>query len=279
MYISTEAPLPTSRLKQILAAHPVFRSHEAPPTLSRILGIQTPDLESQEHIITYQLPIAIARHDVGLVVIDSIAANYRAERSGSSAPAALAERSGQLSRLGSQLQELARRFNCAIVLSNQVADRFAPVPSMPPSSASRLEIATSSSPQPPSSIPQQVRSFNPLTLDHQLRFFSGWGSHPNLSHHNLKSPSLGLVWANQLACRLVLLKDASPAQGIGGSQSRETLGGESADWTPMKWRRWLKVAFAAWADATEGADEDVEFEIWAGGVRSVKLLDEGPVKY
>ncbi len=47
----------------------------------------------------------------------------------------------------------------------------------------------------------------------------------------------------------------------------------------MKWRRWLKVAFAAWADATEGADEDVEFEIWAGGVRSVKLLDEGLVKY
>lgn len=214
------------------------------------------------------------------MVIDSIAANYRAERSGSSAPAALAERSRHLSRLGAQLQELARRFNCAIVVSNQVADRFAPVPPMPPSSASRLEIATSSSPQPPSSVPQQVRSFNPLTLDHQLRFFSGWGSHPhpNLSHHNLKSPSLGLVWANQLACRLVLLKEASFAQAIGGSQFRAELGGARADWTSVKWKRWLKVAFAAWADATEGADDGVEFEIWAGGVRSVKLVDEGPAE-
>ena len=233
------------------------------------MSIQTPDLESQEHIITYQLPIAIARHDVGLVVIDSIAANYRAERSGPNAPAALAERAGHLTRLGSTLQGLARRHNCAIVVANQVADRFAPVPSVRASSTTRSDVATSSPYQPTSSLPQQVHGFNPLTFDHQLRFFSGWGSDPTSSHHNLKSPSLGLVWANQIACRLVLVKEASHAEEAGGPLSREALEDQRADWTPRGWRRWLKVAFAAWTDATEGADENVEFDIWAGGIRSI----------
>lgn len=272
LYISTEAPLPTSRLKQMLATHPVFRSYKAPPTLSKILGIQTPDLESQEHIITYQLPIAIARHDVGLVVIDSIAANYRAERSGSNRPAALAERSGQLSRLGSQLHDLARRFNCAIVVANQVADRFAPVQSVSQSSAPNSDVATSSPHQPSSSIPhQQAWGSNPLTLDHQMRFFSGWGSDPTCGQHNLKSPSLGLVWANQLACRIVLLKEASRLESIAGALSHGVNEDGRADWIPRRWRRWLKVAFAAWTDATEGIDEGVEIEIWAGGIRGVDV--------
>lgn len=45
----------------------------------------------------------------------------------------------------------------------------------------------------------------------------------------------------------------------------------------MTWKRSLKVAFAAWADITEG-DEDIEIEIWAGGVRRVKLITEAHVE-
>lgn len=270
IYISTEAPLPTSRLQQILAANPILQSHQAPPTLSQILSIQTPDLESQEHIITYQLPVAIARHDVGLVVIDSIAANYRAERSGSHEPAALAERSGQLSSLGSQLRELARRFDCAIVVSNQVADRFVAIPPTLSSAAANSKAATSSPYQPSSSLPQQqVHGFNPMTLDHQIRFFSGWGSDPTSSCHNLKSPSLGLVWANQIACRLVLIKEASRVEESRGRLSQASYEDERADWTPIHWKRWLRIAFAAWTDSTEGLDQGVEFEIWAGGLRNL----------
>ena len=279
IYISTEAPLPTPRLKQILSTHPVFQAHEAAPSLSKILGIQTPDLESQEHIIAYQLPIAVARHNVGLVVIDSIAANYRAERSGQHAPAALAERSGQLSRLGSQLQGLARRFNCAIVVSNQVADRFAPVPCASALSAANANPATSS-PRLPSSPPpqQQASSFNPLIFDHQLRFFSGWGSDPQSTPYDLKSPALGLAWANQLACRLVLVKTASHEGGSRRPPSKGVSKQERADWAPRHWRRWLNVAFAAWTDTTEGADEGVEFEIWAGGIRSMSATTTQYIK-
>ena len=261
-----------------MTAHPIFQSHNAPPSLSRILGIQTPDLESQEHIITYQLPIAIARHNVGLVVIDSIAANYRAEGSGSHEPAALAERSGQLLKLGSLLHKLARQYDCAIVVSNQVADRFAPIPFSPSSTASKPRDITSSPSQPPSSLSQpQTHVLNPLTLDHQLRFFSGWGSDPNSDYHNLKSPSLGMVWANQLACRLVLIKEASRLETSRDSAATKSIQDERADWVPQRWRRWLHVAFAAWADTTEDAGEAVEFAIWAGGLKSVKSETKQPM--
>ncbi|KAL8831477.1 MAG: hypothetical protein Q9191_000849 [Dirinaria sp. TL-2023a] len=272
VYISTEAPLPTSRLTQILTSHPVLRAHSSPPTLSQILGIQTPDLEAQEHIITYQLPIAVARYNVGLVVIDSIAANYRAEHSGPNAPAALAERSGQLSKLGSQLRNLARQYDCAIVVANQVSDRFAPVTIVSPSSAPKSIIATSSPHQP--SIfgsQQQPVAFDPLTLDHQIRFFSGWGSDPNGTQHNLKTPSLGLVWANQIACRIVLSKQECESGRIKHSVSCDTSEGMRADWTPRSWRRWFSIAFAAWAEATAEHEEGVEFEIWSGGIKSIGL--------
>lgn len=55
------------------------------------------------------------------------------------------------------------------------------------------------------------------------------------------------------------------------SSSWEDGDGERADWTPFSWRRWLKVAFAAWVEPTEGADEDVEFKIWAGGIKSINV--------
>ena len=255
-----------------MTSHPILRAHSSPPTLSKILGIQTPDLESQEHIITYQLPIAVARHDVGLVVIDSIAANYRAERSNPNVPAALAERARQLSKLGSQLRNLARQHNCAIVVANQVADRFAPLTSWPSSSAPKSIMASSSPHQPSiSGSQQQPIPFDPLTLDHQIRFFSGWGSDPNGTHHNLKTPSLGLVWANQIACRIVLSKKEHESARTQNSMPYGTSEGVSADWTPRAWRRWLRIAFAAWAEATAEHDEGLEFEIYSGGIKSIGL--------
>jgi DNA repair protein RAD57 len=82
--------------------------------------------------LAYQLPVAIEARGIGLVVIDSIAANYRAEsiavtgadggRRGQAK--ALAARSIDLIRTGSLLREIARKYNCAIVVANQVADRI-----------------------------------------------------------------------------------------------------------------------------------------------------------
>ncbi|OJJ35242.1 hypothetical protein ASPWEDRAFT_501621 [Aspergillus wentii DTO 134E9] len=81
------------------------------------------DLESQEHILNYQLPVAISRYNVGLVVIDSITSNYRAEHS-SSGIQALSMRSGELAKLGQLLRNLAVNENLAVVVANQVSDRF-----------------------------------------------------------------------------------------------------------------------------------------------------------
>ena len=239
------------------------------PSLSKVFSIQTPDLESQEHIITYQVPIAIEREKIGLVIIDSIAANYRAERHDSNTGSAMAERSGHLAKLGAHLRSLARDHNCAIVVANQVSDRFAPLPLMAPRTTAK-SLATSSPYQPSSSLPQHQQSngFNPLILDHQLRFFSGWGSDPASGAHSLKSPSLGLVWANQIACRIVLIKEACyrshPMALLGEATEKE-----SADWSSRTWRRWVKVAFSAWAEGTPGSRQGVEFEIWSGGLRAV----------
>ncbi|KAF9885077.1 hypothetical protein FE257_000717 [Aspergillus nanangensis] len=128
VYISTEAPLATPRLEQMLECHPYLSTlskgdNKNPPSLENILSINAMDLESQDHILNYQLPVAIARYNVGLVVIDSITANYRAEHSSHSL-LGLSTRSGELTKLGQLLRNLAAKENIAVVVANQVSDRF-----------------------------------------------------------------------------------------------------------------------------------------------------------
>lgn len=84
------------------------------------------DLETQDHIFNYQLPVAIKRYNVGLVVIDSITSNYRAERTNTNI-SALSSRSTELAKLGHMLRNLAAKEEIALVLANQVSDRFEPI--------------------------------------------------------------------------------------------------------------------------------------------------------
>ncbi|KAL8917007.1 MAG: hypothetical protein Q9172_006017 [Xanthocarpia lactea] len=307
VYISTEHPLPTSRLAQLIRSNHYLSAlpASAKPSLTQIFSIQTPDLESQDHILAYQLPVLLARHHIGLVVIDSIAANYRAERSSSSTSgAALGLRSSQLVQLGHQLRRLAREYDCAIVVSNQVADRFAPIPSSSPPQglpgSSPPSVHSLSSPPHPDTN-QAMQSLNTavivpppafpittpaqtstthyplLTLDHQQNFFTGWscGPHNQYQNQNLKTPSLGLVWTNQIACRIALVKERAPIKEEG--ESKHTSDGvsrtEYAESTPRPpWKRFMKVVFSSWAPAT-GVDEEegrgTEFEIWSGGLRAL----------
>ncbi|KAJ9666049.1 DNA repair protein rhp57 [Coniosporium apollinis] len=315
LYISTEAALPTSRLTQLLSTHPRLSSlpDASKPSLSRILSIQTPDLESQDHILRYQLPVAIRRHNIGLVVLDSVAANYRAEfsqdPSARSGAAAMAKRSSQLVQLGSLLRDLARAENIAVVVANQVADRFSPTSVTVSAAVSRTtslnsnrsnqttnnngdangDRTASPSPQPqlqteknnPTSTPctpappPLLSTPDPLTLDHQQRWFTGWGdlvppsSTDTHRPQMLKTPSLGLVWTNQIACRVALIKEAvysstttSERTGQGGKD-----GGEVGGPDIKGWRRWMRVVFAPWVGPSEG--RGVEFEICGGGVRSL----------
>ncbi|CAK7267439.1 DNA repair protein rhp57 [Sporothrix epigloea] len=153
LYIASEAPLATSRLTQIIANHPdrnVLRKH---CSLQSIATINTPDLEAQEHILTHQLPVQLSKAEkyggpggsFGLVILDSVAANFRpffggnmgekatafnekscTDRSTSAGGrnTSLAARSLELTRLGTLLRTLAQKHNLAVVVANQVADRF-----------------------------------------------------------------------------------------------------------------------------------------------------------
>ncbi|TDZ31155.1 GTP-binding protein ypt1 [Colletotrichum spinosum] len=145
LYISTEAQLSTRRLSQMLNANPRFAdlSPEDKPSLNGILNTSTPDLESQEHIIQFQVPVEVERRNVGLIILDSVAANYRAEfeRGVSHQGSNMGARSNELTRLGALLRELAQKYNLAVVVSNQVADRFTStvdVSRMPPPSSQSI---------------------------------------------------------------------------------------------------------------------------------------------
>ncbi|KAK6955373.1 hypothetical protein Daesc_003008 [Daldinia eschscholtzii] len=316
LYISTEAPLSTRRLSQMLANHP-YLSTLGPserPTLDAIVGTVTPDLESQDHILSFQVPVEVSRRNVGLLILDSVAANYRAEfERGPGGGAAkgganLAARSHELVRLGQQLHDLARKHDLAVVVANQVADRFASAKSSasllpqgfslprvsqesplahrtrnnlplapplplhlsgldPPSSGgTTAELLRSSMPEPP---PSEPLAPPVLLLDHQQRWFTGWGDeHPypfGGGDHNLKTPSLGLVWSTQIAARLALFK--RPVYG-----RKEVLADDEGESTTTlrNWRRWMKVVFAPHVPGTgPGLEGAVEFEVTMGGLRAV----------
>lgn len=276
--------LATNRLAQLLASHPALSSvsEDERPSLSRILSIQTPDLETQEHILRYQLPVAIKKHDVGLVILDSVAANYRAEfekKGEKNGAASMARRGTQLVQLGALLRELARTERIAVVVANQVADRFTRPPATTSSAAvSRTTSLTNSqgtgresTPQPSDPASQfessMLLSPDPLALDHQQRWFTGWGDTRHEPDHVQKTPSLGLVWTNQLACRIALIKLPVFAHrplihAVNGEDQWN-----EGDSHISKWRRWCKVVFAPWVAPSEG--RGIEFEITKSGIRHV----------
>jgi DNA repair protein RAD57 len=288
LYISTEAPLQTTRLAQILNQHPKLAAlpPERRPSLSRIHSTHVHDVVAQDHILHFQVPVAIAKHSINLVIVDSIAANYRAEfDKGSGGPGArsqrgvetLAQRSQEIARTAKLLRDIARKHNITVVIANQVADRFAPIESpsqqrrqqqqiiqtssqrsLGPATMTATDPPPSPSPSPPA--PLQLSTTDPLSLDHQQRFFTGWGDDP--SSTDLKTPSLGLALTNQLSTRIALLK--SPVY-----KDRIYLAGEDKELD--RWDRSCRVVFSAW-----GVEGRVPFEIWEGGVRSLpSLVEEG----
>ncbi|KAI0974912.1 DNA repair protein RAD57 [Xylaria arbuscula] len=360
LYISTEAALSTKRLSQILAQNPFFRTLDAEttrPSLDRVISTVTPDLESQDHILTYQVPVEVARRNIGLVVLDSVAANYRAEfergggGSGGGGGSNMAARSAELVRLGHLLRELARKHDLAVVVANQVADRFAstnllghPSSSIPQSSNSSAFKNSGTSRPTPGGAPHQSRhqqlaaagatprrfgpmsqesplasrsrNLNPnpadaeptssmadivvrssmpepppedfvptapaaLSLDHQQRWFTGWGDDPH-HHETLKTPSLGLVWTTQIAARIALFRRPAYGRKVvvenqvnNDGTTVDEYGDEdvSVNAGPYikSWRRWMKVVFAPHVPGTgPGLDGAVEFEVVAGGLKGVE---------
>ena len=234
-------------------------------------------------------------------MIDSIAANYRAEKTSTSSATSgkgsraetLADRNAQLIALGAQLRRLAREHDCAIVVANQVSDRFVnpaasslPVGGTPRSSAGAGQ--SSSSPAAGMMLPPSQVGFAPsgtsappppqvLSLDHQLRWFSGWGDDPASLLGGLgadegrgeKNPAMGLTWANQIDCRIAVLKE----ERLSSSEA-----GTAAEWAPRRWRRFMRCVFSSWAEPSGERDRGVEFEVWAGGVKAVSKKAAGTLE-
>ncbi|CAM1504147.1 Fc.00g017380.m01.CDS01 [Cosmosporella sp. VM-42] len=294
LYISTESALATKRLKQMLDQNPIIQQTDFldRPSLDRIHSAVTPDLESQDHILEFQVPVLLSRHDIGLIILDSVAANYRAEfeRQGTHG-SNMAARSTELVRLGALLRDLARRHNLAVVVANQVADRFSPASisrNPPPRSSGIAQESplTSRSMPPPSNLPSTPSSSIPfslpdpdgpapppaLLLDHQQRWFTGWGDDPHASYA-LKTPSLGLVWSTQIACRVALFKRPVYGRARQAAPVDADDDPDSAAPTLKNWRRWMKVVFAPHTGASgQGLDCTVEFEVMTGGLRTIKVM-------
>ena len=93
---------------------------------------------------------------------------------------------------------------------------------------------------------------------------------------NLKTPSLGLVWANQISARIAIIKERGYGSGRTEEEEAGMIGG--ADWNPRTWRRWMRVAFAPWVASTREQDMGVEFEIWSGGLKAVEQVSAGSTK-
>jgi DNA repair protein RAD57 len=280
IYISTESPLNTTRLHQILSTHPLYTSLSPTtplPSLNNIHTLPVTDLESQDHILTFQLPLAIRRFSAGLVIIDSVAANYRAEHSTSSS-SGLADRAAELAKLGSLLRRLATEENVAVILTNQVADRFDDYSGGPTQELRGTGVGSSS----PGGTPHPHPHLDTImSLDYQSRFFTGWGNKRPMQHNQyqreeLKTPALGLAWANQIAARVVLkMEGERQFLTSGTSQAADALGGNL--YHDRRKRRFMHVVFCPWAAPTEG--RGVEYRIEAGGVVGVRdevgeLLDE-----
>lgn len=186
IYISTESGLATSRAQEITDSfrqrYPHVDDILPMNTLDRIHVVVCPDLELQDHMLYFQVPVLLKqkRGRIGSIIIDSVAANYRAEhlREGRASQNEESRRAGDmgsrtkdLARLAAHLRSLAKDHNIAIIVANQVGDR--------------IERETVS---------------DVLALDHQSQWFNGWTS----VESNPKVPALGLVWANSVHCRIAL---------------------------------------------------------------------------
>jgi len=98
-----------------------------------------------------------------------------------------------------------------------------------------------------------------MTFDHQQRWFTGWGDDPLAE--DLKTPSLGLIWTTQIACRIALIK--SPVYTEGETGEERVL---------KRWRRWVKVVFVPWtAPSGAGVEGAVEFHITGAGIKAIDL--------
>lgn len=127
LYIPTESPLATQRLKQIIDSFTELlktngistENEKFYPKLDNVLttsNVMT-NLEEQDHILRYQLPVMLARDSsIKLMIIDSLTHHVRAQLT-------WAEQRDYVQSLCKYLKQLAKQYNITIIIANQVTDK------------------------------------------------------------------------------------------------------------------------------------------------------------
>ncbi|KAJ7752094.1 P-loop containing nucleoside triphosphate hydrolase protein [Mycena metata] len=178
-YITISSKLPTSRLLQIVEAHPLLSKEIC--GLENINTIKSPTIPILLHVLSKILPDLITKKatepnskPVKLVVIDALAELFHADDK--TTTSTLVDRSHNVVEVSTLLHSLASSHNLAVLVLNEVSDVF-----------NRDD-------------PAEANSAGDLGYKQQSRWFGGADS---VSGEANKEASLGLVWANQVNTRIM----------------------------------------------------------------------------
>ncbi|KAJ3543760.1 hypothetical protein NMY22_g3022 [Coprinellus aureogranulatus] len=201
-YLTTSAKLATGRLKQLSEHHPAFHASH----LAGALGLQNVHTLSAstipilDNVLSILLPNFIrsrsgARNPVKLVVVDALTELFHSSEK--TTKTSIFTRSKDLNRIASALHNIASTYNVAILVLNEVIDRF---------DRSEYKVFR---PTPPSAQSSSSPHHTPkatsddMVYSDKSRWFNTCNSIPG---EDRKEASLGLVWANQLNVRIMLTR-------------------------------------------------------------------------
>lgn len=178
-YITIASHLQTSRLQQILDAHPLLSSSFC--TFSDVQTVQTPTIPRLIHALSTFLPQYIdtasknaSSKPIRLLIIDAL--NELFHSFGKTTTKTLVERSRQISKISSHLHLLASKYRLVVLVLNEVIDVI-------------------DRDEPPGS--------DAISYRDQSRLF---GRADSITGEDRKEAALGLVWANQVNARIFLTR-------------------------------------------------------------------------
>ncbi|KAF9562193.1 Rad51B protein [Agrocybe pediades] len=178
-YLTTSSKLPTERLLQICKADPVL---SVSSSLEYVHTMPVPTVAFLQNVLTTMLPTFIAQQaskddgkPVKLLIIDALGELFHS--SARTTNTTLFQRSKDITSISACLHELANKHKLAIVVLNEVIDRF-----------TRYN--------------RDVEEDEDLLYENQSRWFST----AEFFGDNKKEASLGLVWANQVNTRIMLTR-------------------------------------------------------------------------
>ncbi|XP_068610050.1 DNA repair protein XRCC3 [Brachionichthys hirsutus] len=126
VYVCTEDTFPIKRLQQLIGDQPRLRSDVAPSLIGslqfsdHVYVEHAADLASLQVCLSRRVPLLLARGLVRLLVVDSVAALFRAEFQADD----WLERNKQMLNFSSTLHHLSQEFTVPVLCINQVTDVF-----------------------------------------------------------------------------------------------------------------------------------------------------------